>query len=531
MVFPVLTLVPIGEGSKTNHFTIPRVRGIVANDPFNAQRGFGTESHRGNPWPGGLNMQFHSLYDDAGTGLYLATYDGQGYRKMFYVDQNPDRQMMTYKVAHFPANMGYPAENYSMTYDVCIGPFKGDWYDACQIYRQWGIQQKWCRQGPLRTRKDMPKWYKECPLVLKTQSPYGDRSVTAMRDRMLAVLKLIEMDLPIDWYMWQQFFPDKSFSSREGCEDKVPDSAPFHDDNVHDGIYPLMPSIDSFSSACKELFEAGGRVKAFVPAKLYDPGMNENAPFAAQAKPNAVRDLQGKVFIGWHQYLWKMCYNTPWWQNRLKDEVVALFKNENVHGVYFDTFYGGTMDDWHASRYQCFSTEHSHSHGGGNYAYLGACKHSQVVRGAMKQVDPQAVMTGENPSETAIDLLDGFLLYWPVRAEMAPLLATVYGDYICRSSVFLIPDSDGFYLQAAAMFTEGGQMGRLRFQFNYDNWMKDFDAGSPYTDKMKFLRKLCHYWKPQAAGRFLAYGQLLRPIKFTKPDLMPVFSYSAPSRY
>ena len=523
VIFPILELVPIGQGSSTNNFTIPRVRGIVANDPFNRPKGFGVNSHEGNLWPGTLNMQFHALYDDSGTGLYLAAYDGQGYRKKFYADKIADRQVMIYKVGHYPTNMGYPAENYQMNYDMCLGPFVGDWYDACQIYRRWALQQRWCQYGPLRIRKNIPKWYKQTPLVLKTQTPHGNDDVNMMRDWMLKVLNFIGMKMPIDWYIWQEFFPEMSMSSTPGCAEKVPEAVPHHDTNVHNATYPFMPALDAFSAACKQLFEAGGCAKAFVRVKLYDPGLDENGPFVKQARPNVLRNVDGRSIWAWHDSTWAMCYHTSWWQQRLKGEILALMENENVHGIYLDTFYGGY--------YHCFDTRHGHSHGGGNTFYNSARKVSQVLWQGMKAKDPQAIMTGENPSEVAIDLLDGFLLYWPVWADMAPLLATVYGDYICRSSAFLVPESDGFYVQAAAMFTEGGQMGRLRFQANYADWMKDFDAGSPYTQKMKFLKKLCHYWKAQAGGRFLAYGQLLRPIQFTGSDPMPIFSYNEPSRY
>ena len=356
VVFPVLTLVPIGEGSKTNHLAMPKSRGVVADDPFNAPRGFGVGSYAGNEWPGSVLMQFYALYDDSGMGLYLASYDGNGYRKKFYVLQDRAKQLLTYKVSQYPSNMGYPAENYNMTYDMCIGPFAGDWYDACQIYRKWGLGQKWCSQGPLTTRKDIPEWFKQAPLVLKAKTPFGDKHVEAARDRMLSILNFIGMKLPIVWYTWQQFIPDRSMSSMEGSTERVPEVVHHHDTNVHNGTYPAMPALSAFSSACKDLFEAGGYVKAFVPAKLYDPGLNENGPFAAQAKPNAVYNLQGQLSIGWHNSLWRMCYITPWWQNRLKDEVVALLKDQNAHGIYFDTFYGG--------RYQCFGTEHDHSYGG-----------------------------------------------------------------------------------------------------------------------------------------------------------------------
>jgi len=528
VAFPILKLQPIGAGSKTNYLTIPKCRGLVKDDPFNRKRGFSLGTHKGSFWPGSWDMQFNALYDDSSVGLYLAVEDGQGYAKRFYIDQDPAVQVMTYKVGHLPANMGYPAEDYTMTYDLCVGPFTGDWYDACQIYRKWAIKQQWCGKGPLLTRADVPKWFKESPMALKTSSAYGDRSpqtVKALSDRIVAFLDFVGMDMPIDWYMWQQFFPDKASCQREGSTDRYPQDREHPSTNVHDGIYPVLPALDSFAAACKQMEKAGGHVKAFVPAKLYDPGLNENAPFAAEAKPNQIFKKDGKSHWAWNGACWLMCYHTPWWQNRLKDEIVALVKNEGVHGMYFDTFYGGYQ--------QCFDARHGHSHGGGNDMYLAARKLSEVVCGAMKQADSQTVATGEAPAETAIDLLDGFFLRWPVWPDMAPLLATVYGDYIPRCGSFLAPDApgNGFYIQATSLFTAGAQMGRLRFMQWYDDWMKDFDAGSKYTHQMKFLRKLSHYWKADIGQRFLAYGQLLRPLEFAKPNPMPVSSYRDTAKY
>ena len=113
--------------------------------------------------------------------------------------------------------------------------------------------------------------------------------------------------MPINWYTWQQFLPEKSMTSTPGCPENVPASKPYHDTNVHNATYPVMPALDAFGPACRQLYQAGGYVNAFVPAKLYDPGLYENGPFAAQAKPNTVRDLQGKLVIGWQQAVWRMC--------------------------------------------------------------------------------------------------------------------------------------------------------------------------------------------------------------------------------
>lgn len=115
--FPMLELAPIRGKPETNFVAIGRSCGVVAKDPFHDANkytlGFGTNS----PcyWPGTYNMQFQALYDESGTGLYLATHDGEGHRKAYLLTPQATKQSLEYKVGHFPSNMGYPTEDFRMT--------------------------------------------------------------------------------------------------------------------------------------------------------------------------------------------------------------------------------------------------------------------------------------------------------------------------------------------------------------------------------------------------------------------------------
>ena len=513
--FPVLELVPIGGKDAPNIFTVPRTRGIVAKRPF---RSVYTPAK----YPGGCNMQFQAFYDNEGTGLYFAAEDGDGHRKHFHFDPDRDRRVLRYAVEHFPANMGYPGEDYTPPYDICIGPFAGDWYDACQIYRTWAIKQRWCSQGPLATRRDIPRWYKESPLVATTVTSGGDEAVRESLERVLALQRFMGRGLPVIWYAWKQHFPEMTHYNHERSRWRVPEKRDKPCSNVHDGNYPQLPALTTFADACRRIAEAGGHVKPYVCAQIYDQGLGENAPLAAEAKPNTRKNLDGGIkLIEEGGIAWGMCYGTPWWRQRMKETVTALIENEGAAGIYFDTFYGG--------RTQCFDVSHGHSHGGGNHAYLSARKLSRLVRGAMKEADPESVMSGENPAETAIDLLDGFLYARTIRPDNIPMLATVYGDYISRFGRTIRLGSDGLFIQCASLFTEGAQIGRL--PIHWRDYLKDVEKGSPYTEHMRFLRRLAGYWQADVGARYLAYGQLLRPIAFATPAPMPTASYQTKDRY
>ncbi len=47
-----------------------------------------------------------------------------------------------------------------------------------------------------------------------------------------------------------------------------------------------------------------------------------------------------------------------------------------------------------------------------------------------------------------------------------------------------------------------------------------------YPQELAFMRKLADFWKPGVGLQYLAYGQLLRPLRFDKPRPMPTAPYA-----
>lgn len=516
--FPVLKLVPIGVKAKDNFFVTGKSRGVLVKNPFQANARSALQS--GSVWPGGLNMQFQALYDSSGNGLYLASHDGNGYKKDFHFSTAPNNFVMEYKIGHYPPNMGFPREDYHMSYDVVVGSFKGDWYDAAQIYRKWALKQQWCQKGFLLNRQDIPAWFKETPIMLKITSDKGEKSLVELGDRTIKFLKFIGSELPINWYTWKKHMPEYTSYNSVNSQYRVPDRRHYPVSNIHDGNYPDFPALSGFDSTCDAISKAGGHVLPYVCARLYDQGINENAPFAKGAKQYTMKNVNGNIAYGNKGLVWTMCYHTKWWQERLKNTVVSLIKKEHAGGIYFDTMYGGYV--------QCFDTKHGHAYGGGNDPYIGAKKISSVLRNVMKSVDPDAVMTGESPAETAIDFLDGFQYRWSTWPDMIPLFATVYGDVIPRYGLNINPRSDGFFIQCAVLFVEGAIMGRL--PLHGDDWLKNYANGSAYTKKMEYLRKLAKYRRKTVGGNYLVYGRLLRPLKFISMDPDLSVSYNEPKQ-
>lgn len=96
--------------------------------------------------------QLMAYYNNVG-GLYISCDDATGLPKMI----NPlmENDGVTLGLGHFPGTRG-PGKS-KLPYNVVIGTFQGDWYNAAEIYRNWAEKQPFCAEK-LAKRKDCPKW-------------------------------------------------------------------------------------------------------------------------------------------------------------------------------------------------------------------------------------------------------------------------------------------------------------------------------------------------------------------------------------
>ena len=84
-------------------------------------------------YPASVQMQFMAYYSSEG-GLYMATHDDQCHPKgIEYCKAGGNGVKMEYHLFTTGAGKG----KYKLPYDMVIGTFEGDWYDAADIYRNW----------------------------------------------------------------------------------------------------------------------------------------------------------------------------------------------------------------------------------------------------------------------------------------------------------------------------------------------------------------------------------------------------------
>jgi len=534
VTFPTLPLAPIGKG-EDNILLLPRCRGDLEENPF-------TKRYTNGNYPSPFNMQFQALYNKQnGKGLFFGTQDSTPCYKEAVFNHTPSE--IVWHLDHFPPNVAFAEEDFSLPYDIVAGPFRGDWYDACQKYRAWAIKQTWCQKGPLSKRTDMPKWYKEAPLFLyglTIDSASGTHSreenLPIIADHFREWLKWAGIRLPMSFDGWGEYDPSLTETNM-----------PFHRRRMitrpgkrwaglpllYDvgGNYPKVPAMREFSAVCEDLRKDGGMVVPYIGTYLFDPGPTENSPYAAEARHHAVRGPYGsrRAYPGWVGYM--MCGGTKWWRNRLKEQCVLMLEREHVGGFYLDVLGGGAPN--------CCWMSHGHTAGGGDMKTLAGHGFTKTIYDAVKAKDPDAIITGENPGENMIDVIDGMLSLTLMPDNTAPVFATVYQDYIKRIGLEVstwdqvdkdMPPvgNDAFFIECASCFVEGMQIGRLRLRprsgaLSFQN--------PEHKEMFDFLGRIVGYYKQDVTKKFLAYGRLLRPLKFREPSPMPLLScrtYPAP---
>jgi len=525
---PILPLAPIGE-SKDNVFIYPKWRGGYVEDPFAAPAGLGENYHTtGAYYPYYVNMQFWALYNrNDRRGIYLATQDPTPHMTHFLVRNTPES--IEWSVSHFPPNIGFASEDFVLPYDVVARPFRGDWFDACQIYRDWALVQSWCRKGPLSVRRDIPKWYKEAPLFFYTMtcdSATGTHSteenLRIAAEHFAEWLDWTSLRLPMNLYAWHNYEPGLTVSNM-----------PFHHRRLVNapgrwsglpttyepsGNYPRIPALGELSSICRRLRDKGGMVCPYVCLQLFDQGPTDNAPYASEARPHMNRDLYGCIQTYPGLRMWLPCVASPWWQNRLVDTCVTLLDRENVGGFYLDVMHGMGIP--------CFWTPHGHSAGGGSAMTEGMHRIAGAIRDAVKARDPEAITTGEDATENMIDVVDGILYQRTLRPEnRVPLFGTVYNDYVPRYGLELsVSRPDDFFVECTSLFVEGAQIGRLRLRPR-DNVL--LFQKPQHHGMFEFLGCIVGYYKLDLAKEFLVYGRLMRPLAFETPSPMPMLPYGS----
>ncbi|MBQ7032957.1 MAG: hypothetical protein IJN25_04775 [Clostridia bacterium] len=126
------------------------------------ETGYQTKNAWTGVYPNTVGMQFMAFYSETDEkGLYVAAHDPHGNLKAIEPHGVENGIRIEYRL--FP---GTEEKTYSMEYEMVVGAFCGDWYDAAEIYRSWLDGSGLLPEKKLSENNDLPEWYEDSPVTL-----------------------------------------------------------------------------------------------------------------------------------------------------------------------------------------------------------------------------------------------------------------------------------------------------------------------------------------------------------------------------
>jgi hypothetical protein len=486
--FPRLTLVPGPSAAEEATLIFPRAYGRSWRNPFDAPRGYlvGTLEPAG--LHGDMEMQFGTLYDYAGNGLYWSHYDGEGYHKRTVYD-NINRGEIEFKLEYLPENCLTPGQDFASPYPIALATYSGDWWDAARMYREWALQQKWCQAGPIRDRTDASEWVKDADIWIRGDARrYTAELAEAYTNELQDALGA--ETIGVQFYGWYQVDGEANWMAPLG-----------------------WPMVEGYPEMIARAKERGVHHTPYVNSLQVDfnsMGIPESARSAiaigVDGSPLRWTD-EGEAYV--------MCAATETWKDILVQASEQLVTQGNVSGIYLDQLGG------HCGR-PCYSPDHGHPVGGGHYATDGLRAICAAILEGTRQHFPEAALSGEVQHEMLLDVTDHRLChynYWPGWVNLWP---AVYGDfnvdYGRTISLAQIPLPDGterdpieFFGPTGNTFVAGMAFGRIWPTGNALNMID-----SPGNEAKRAYLQECVDLR-QAARDYIEFGYLQRPVQMVTP--------------
>ncbi len=446
--FPVIG--PVGERGHID-LAVPRGNwGILTKDFVGSRGGHYPAGY----WP----MQYLSA-TIGDTTLYLARPHPKAATLNFNIQAGGE-----FKFQIPPPDMGVPGRGFSMQHPVVIGPLAGDWFDAARRYRDWALTAPWMARGPLHQRDDMPKRLRDGLTWLLMSGPPEE-----VEPKIVAAADFLGVPIGVHWYNWHKI--------------------PFDDDYPH-----YFPTKDGFPAAVKRLQDRGITIMPYINGRLWDTDTDD---FDAVAKPAATKGPDDKPIIevyGSKEKLAVMCPTTDVWQNKVCEIIDGLVNKVGVDAVYLDQIAA-------ARPRLCMDASHGHPVGGGQWWVPAYWKMMDRIQAIGQAKGSQVFFTTENNAEPYSQNIDAFLVWNPRRPEMIPINAVVYGGMRVHFANRVHPtdDANAFAMKVGRDFLWGTQLG----------WMAPFYMEPAHREKGVYFRRLAK--ARLMAGKFLGYGQMLRP--------------------
>ena len=468
VTFPLFRFGKLNNGP--DKLLYPRMSGVLVDNPTQEQYIFGQEGF----YPSGnVPLQFGAYYDNA-SGIYFAFEDPLARSKFFSV-KGKRGALDVYWTSYPGIEPGKKGGNsFRTSGKAAVEVFRGDWFDAGQIYKRWLAREAtwWLKKLP---RQDTPQWFRNNCLWIIMSSGSAEKDSKLVGD-LTAMRKYMELPFGVHWYGWEDLHKADNMPHaipREGVPDLIKRIST-------NGIY-VKPYIDSHLFA---VLDGEKREKDWM--------------FSTHGKLYAVKDPAGEMtyeIYNKKKYA-VMCPASKGWQ----DWVVSM--TDRIAGYGASAVYHDQVAT--SSPRMCFDKSHGHMLGGGEvWLENGRWPMFDRIRSEVKAKYPDFAQDTEENSDPYAKAFDGYMVWRWTDYNQVPLFPSIYaGRMQFTGKLFDDNNSQSFCIKCAEQLVNSEQIGWFSFAE-----IRNFGDRRLFAKKMAHLRLSLLDWFNEA--------EMLHPLKFT----------------
>ena len=344
----------------------PRISGMVLSPAWGNMPAGKTVAKTG---PGFGAPHCIAAIGEDGASFYLDRRgDARCYAARFEIAQGAKADTCVLRSVHLMPLTEETRRAYRVPYPSVTAEFRGGWFEAASIYRDWVCGQEWYRKAAARDfakLRDVAMWMWNRGRSEVTVPP----ALKFMEDTGLKVA--------LDWYWWH--------------------GVPY--DTYYPNFWPPREPIASFRDGIARIHAAGGYVQPYTNGMLWDC---DDAQWAEGGDDSTIVLRDGKTKCTMFNPYTKqrqawMCGEAPRFQERMR-MLERTIRATGMDGVYMD------MIGW-AAHGCCYNPRHRHPRGGGRFLVDGYRAYVEKVRAD----NPGFYLSTEEQGDAYLELFESFI--------------------------------------------------------------------------------------------------------------------------
>ncbi len=474
---------------------------------------FWPENGNSQHYPGRSFAQFLAWYTPR-AGVYMSCDDIHGNVKLLRALRRPEGLRLGF------AHVGdWPEQGArSLEYQVSVGTFQGDWYDAADIYRDWALDQWWAT--PLTKREDIPGWLLESPphITIRLQG-YVDAGPAPLIEEFVPYEKCIpllegvaeKMDAPLVAVLmaWERGGPW-----------------------VYPDCFPPVGGDQSMANFCRMARERGWRVGSFcngtrwVMRHMFNGYDGTEYYREHNGQQGVCRQPNGELWGEDWDMSWRPSYITCLGDTQTRQIARDFVRRLIGWGMDSIQFFDQNCN---ATTFPCFSTEHGHPPLPGKWMAQAMAEIIHEFHAAAEEAgETEVIHSTEWPTnEVCLPLFQQSDLRISApssgSADFVPVYQYIYHECtLTHGMMSLGPEPYAIEARTAWELVWGQIVGAVmtgdgtllnRETWNWEEWEPKVGNNDNALEMMRTATAL-----RRGAGRdFLVYGRMQRPAEVSCP--------------